>query len=212
VSSLHVNVRFASAFILPLVVVGAFLIDRSVAARAKSVLFPIASLLTIAALLPYFFLSRELHSREFKVPASQEIQNVGGFNVLRISEVSDWDVFKEHASSYRPYEPLFGYSLETFKPLVHPGSVFEEADGYFNMTNPSSLVFPELNKTNIYERIRTDEREKLEAFIQYKQPDWSIPVLQKLLDTISLITFIIILCVLILASAQRRHHNNRLLA
>lgn len=189
--SLHVNVRFASAFILPLVVVGAFLIDRFLSEHPRSNLFPVASLFTIVTFLPYFFLSGGLHSREFNVPTQEEIQSVKIFDVRQISDIPDWDVFEEHASSYQPYEPLFGYSLETFKPMIHPGSVLEEDNGYFNMTNPSSLVFPAINNTYPFERIRTDEREKLDAFTRYQQPDWNIPGLQKLFNILSILTLVL---------------------
>jgi hypothetical protein len=183
--SLHVNVRFTSAFILPLVIVGSFLVNRFFLEHPKSIFFPIVSFCTIAALMTYFLLSRQIHSREFKVFSTDETQSVITSPVIKISNIGDWDGFAEHASSYRPYEPLFGYSLETFKPTIHLGSVFEEENGYFNMTNPSSLVFPEINNSYPFERIKTSERDKLELFIQRKQPSWKIPNLQKFLDVLS---------------------------
>jgi hypothetical protein len=110
--------------------------------------------------------------------------------IIKIANIGDWDVFSERASSYRPYEPLFGYSLETFNATVHIGSVFEENNGYFNMTNPVSLVFPEINNSYPFERIKTSERGKLDVFIQRGQPGWKIPKIQKILDIISLIAVI----------------------
>jgi hypothetical protein len=207
--SLHVNVRFACTFILPLVVLGTFLINRYFLEHPKSNLFLLASFCTIAALMPYFFLSRELHSREFKVPTNQEIRSTGIPSILQISDIGDWDVFKQHASSYRPYEPLFGYSLETFKPAIHPGSVFEQEDGYFNMTNPASLVFPEINNSFPFERIKASERKQLETFIQYGQPDWNIPKSQKFLNLLSLTTSIFSLCIFFIGQIKQVFTKHR---
>jgi hypothetical protein len=201
--SLHVNVRFACTFILPLVVLGTFLINRYFLEHPKSNLFLLASFCTITAVMPYFFLSRELHSRDFRVPANQEIQSTRTPSILQISDIRDWDVFKQRASSYRPYEPLFGYSLETFKPAIHQGSVFEQEDGYFNMTNPASLVFPEINNSFPFERIKTSERKQLETFIQYGQPDWNIPKSQKFLNLLSLTTSIFSLCIFFIGQIKQ---------
>ncbi len=194
--SLHVNVRFASTLIMPLILVGAFLINRFFLEHPKSSIFAISSFCTMAALLSYFFLSREIHSREFNVFSNNETQNAVISPIIQISNIGDWDVFAEHASSYRPYEPLFGYSLETFNPMIHVGSVFEEENGYFNMTNPSSLVFPEINNSYPFERIKTSERKKLETFLLRKQPSWKIPNLQKFLDILSLSTLVFSLAII----------------
>ncbi len=202
-SSLHVNVRFASAFILPLIITAIFLVNRFFAENPTSRLFVAASFCAVASLTSYFFLSREIHSREFKLSPNLMSKEAVVSPINKVANIGDWDVFSEHASSYRPYEPLFGYSLETFKPMVHIGSVFEENSGYFNMTNPASLVFPEINNSYPFERIKTSERGKLEAFIQHGQPDWKIPKIQKILNIISLDT-VIFCVVLILANLTLR--------
>lgn len=207
--SLHVNVRFASAFILPLVISGTFLINRFFLEHPKSGPFLITSFCTIATLMSYFFLSREIHSREFKVFTNKEIQNTVTFPVIQISNIGDWEVFVEHASSYEPYEPIFGYYLETFKPKTHLGSVFDKKNGYLNMTNPSSLVFPEINNTYPFERIKTSERQKLETFIRHRQPDWEIPKSQKFFNMLSLTTLVFSLCIIFIELITRVIHKNR---
>jgi hypothetical protein len=210
--SLHVNVRFASALIVPLILVGAFLINRFFLEHPKSNIFSISSFCTMAALLSYFFLSREIHSREFKVFSNNEMQDAVVSPIIQISNIGDWAVFAEHASSYRPYEPLFGYSLETFNPTIHVGSVFEEENGYFNMTNPSSLVFPEINNSYPFERIKTSERKKLETFLLRKQPSWKIPNLQKFLDVLSLSTLIFSLAIIFIHLITKAVTKNPILS
>jgi hypothetical protein len=209
--SLHVNVRFASAFILPLVLIGAFLINRFFLEHPKSIFFSISSFCTIAVLMPYFFLSREIHSREFNVFPDNEIQSVVASPIIKISNIGDWAVFAEHASSYRPYEPLFGYSLETFYAMIHVGSVFEEDQGYFNMTNPSSLVFPEINKSYPFERIKISEREQMETFLQHKQPSWKIPNSQTFLNIVALATLIFSIGITFIQLVTRALTKNRIL-
>ena len=132
--------------------------------------------------------------------------------IIQISNIGDWDVFAEHASSYRPYEPLFGYSLETFHPMIHVGSVFEEENGYFNMTNPSSLVFPEINNSYPFEGIKTSERKKLETFLLHKQPSWKIPNLQKFLDVLSLSTLIFSLAIIFIHVITKAVTKNPILS
>jgi hypothetical protein len=189
--SLHVNVRFASVFILPLVVFGTIQINRFLPANAEIHYFFILCILAVAMVLPYFFLSSAIQSRDFKLFVNDKmIRPVKLFSITRISDIADWDVFTEYASSYRPYEPLFGYSLDTFTPQTHIGSVFEQNNGYFNMTNPASLVFPEINNSYPFERIKVSDSDKLKILIQHEQPGWYIPTAQKILNVLSLVSFI----------------------
>lgn len=192
-SSLHVNVRFASAFIIPLVVIGAFILERFFRERTQVGTFFILCFLSLSALSSYFLLSSGIHSREFQLPAVDKVQLLSPFRVTKISDIQDWDAFKEDASSFRIYEPLFGYDLENYAPEIHPGSVYEVDGEYFNMTNPVSLVFPELNSTYPFERIRVADRDKLEVFLQRGQPDWQIPRIQKVLNAFSLFSLVVCL-------------------
>jgi hypothetical protein len=190
IGSLHVNVRFASAFIFPLVIMGAFALDRFFQQRSNMYYFHIIWVLTIAALSSYFFLPQDIHTRDFKITTEQYAQHGEIYPITQIRDIEDWEVFSNHAGSYRTYEPIFGYQLEAFVPETKPGNIFEVNNGYFNMTNPVSLVFPEINNTHPFERIRITERDKLEQFLQREQPDWKIPVIQKILNLLSLLTLV----------------------
>jgi hypothetical protein len=57
------------------------------------------------------------------------------------------------------------------------------------MTNPSGYVFPEINGSRPFERIRVEDRHKLAAFARREQPDWEIPTYQKVLNWISGLAF-----------------------
>ena len=103
-----------------------------------------------------------------------------------VSGVGNTDALLLRQSNLQPYEPIFGYSLENFHPEIKPGSIWEQSDGYYNMTNPSGYVFPELNGTRPFERIPVSEKDKLEAFASHKhQPGWKIPLYQHILDWVS---------------------------
>jgi len=193
--SLHINVRFASTFILPLVIVGVFQLERFFLQKREMVYFPVFAFLTTLSLVSYFSLAADVHLREFDVSSSNsifgKIQSGHTFPVRRLAEISPQTGFMELASSIAPYEPIFGYYLEDFTPQTHLGSVYEIDDGYFNMTNPVSLVFPEINNIEPFERIRSNERDKLETFLNRRQTEWNLPITQKILNPLSLVGLLI---------------------
>ncbi len=190
--SLHVNARFTAAFILPLVIVGTFQANRFFSSGHSLRSFAILCILAGLSLLTYYSLNPDVHFRHLDVRTAGEIQDkLRAGNILpvrQISDVGDLDGFLQYSSVYRPYEALFGYSLETFTPEVQPGSVYEIENGYFNMTNPASLVFPGINDTRPFERISETDRDMLEIFLQRRQPAWLIPTYQRLLDTASVMS------------------------
>lgn len=196
--SLHVNVRFASAFILPaslLAVYGFdFLTQGHPPARAV-LLFLITSALTTAAFIPYYFLSAQNHLRYFNLTSSldtySKIREGRRFLIQRISDVSDQSVFTHNASNLgQTYEAIFGYDLEYFHPNLQEGSVFREDNGYYNMTNPASYVFPDENNLVPFERFRTDQLAELEKFVNREQPDLKISVIQNISNILNLTALI----------------------
>ena len=195
--SLHVNVRFVSAFIIPLVLIGSFLSHKFVVRSERLGAFSIGAVLTLLSLLSYFLLSAPIHQRYFDAGSASRIYwNIRNGNLSPVTSIADvdvWQGFAEGKSSIKPYEPIFGYKLEAFEPQVHLGSVLEAGDGHYNMTNPASLVFPESNNTHPFERIKVEEMDKLQAFMQHRQPEWKMPLAQTLLNIVSTAAFVITL-------------------
>ena len=146
--------------------------------------------LTLASPLMYLALPRGTFLWYFDVtPSVRDHQRIRAGEqgpVVRIADLYDVDAMSHRASSLHPYEPLFGYYLETFKPAIHVGDIDEEQDGWFNMTNPASLVFPELNGLQPFDRIRASDRQSLERFASRQQPDWRVPPLFRWLNLIAL--------------------------
>ena len=195
-SSLHVNPRFAAAFLFPLALSAAVIYNGWAAkwsGRKSVLLFLAVNLLTLIPLSTYFMIKTDLQNRSYDVTKSQEIYSLirSGDNLTItgiVSDVGNTDALLLHQSNLQPYEPIFGYQLESFHPEIVPGSIWDISDGYYNMTNPSGYVFPELNGTRPFERIPVSEKDKLEAFASHKQPGWRIPLYQQILDWFSGLT------------------------
>jgi hypothetical protein len=195
-SSLHVNPRFASSFLFPLALVASTVFNGWAvrwSGRKSTLLFLGTNLLTLVPLCTYFLIKTDLQERRYDVLKSQEIYNLirSGDNLTVteiVSNVENTDALLLHQSNLQPYEPIFGYQLENFHPEITPGSIWDIKDGFYNMTNPSGYVFPELNATRPFERIPVTEKDKLEAFANHKQPVWNIPIYQQILDWVSGLT------------------------
>jgi hypothetical protein len=209
--SLHINVRFVSAFITPLIIIGTFQLHVFFLRHNKLSYFLVSALLTVLSLFSYISLSSEVHISRYDAGLSNILhKDIHNGRILPVTDIEDIDVwrgFAEDASSIKPYEPIFGYKLEEFNPEIHLGSVFEQENGYFNMTNPAGFVFPEINHTHPFERMKLDEHDKLEIFLQRGQPDWKIPTAQKILNIVSLTTIVFSLVMLFLTLVTKSRHS-----
>ena len=216
--SLHANTRFAAAFILPLAILGAKVFsdwsDRLKSSRKAMLAFVFIDSLALIALWSYYLLPMDVQQRPFDIRSLtdtyQRISAGEYFPVKTIvPDMNDYEVFSLQASNTtRHYEPLFRDENELFHPLVHAGSVYEIDNGYFNFTNPTGYVFPELNGTRIYERIVASDRARLEDFLNRRQPDWKLPLTQIVLDWSAGLTLILETCGVCIFLARkwlRRH-------
>ncbi len=95
-------------------------------------------------------------------------------------------------SNLNLYEPAFGYDLEYFHPQLHRGSVWDEFNGYYNMTDPTGYVYPEVNNNQPFALFRVEDKETLTLFVNHIQPRWKIPVYQIVLNWVSGLSFLIV--------------------
>jgi len=200
-NSLRVNTRYASAFILPLAIMGAKIFsDWSDCVKSKRKIlaaFAIIDGLALISLWSYYLLPMTIQNRSFDIRTLTEtyegISAGETFPVVNIvPDMNDYEVFIFQASNIsRHYEPLFGEGNYRFAPLVHEGSVYEINNGYFNFTNPTGYVFPEVNGTQMYERIKLSDRDKLVEFLNRRQPNWKLPLAQIILDWATGLTLIL---------------------
>ncbi len=193
-SSLHVNARYAVAFIFPLAILAAIIYNKWIpkwSERRSTRIFLAVNILTLIPLATYFLIPDDPQVRLYNITESEQIYAAiragDTLNVTAISDnsVSDTQALSRHLSALLPYDPIFGYALENFHTEVKPGSIWNISDGYYNMTNPSGYVFPEINNTHPFERIPVSEKAQLEAFASQRDPGWKIPLYQQVLDWVS---------------------------
>jgi hypothetical protein len=202
--SLRANTRFASSFILPLAILGAKVFsdwsERVKSTKKVIVAFAFIDGLALIALWSYYLLPMDVQQRFFDIriltETYQRISAGETFPVKTIvPDMNDYEVFILQASNVtRHYEPLFRDENNLFHPLVHEGSVYDMDNGYYNFTNPTGYVFPEVNGTWMYERISVSDRDKLDDFLNRRQPDWKLPLTQIVLDWAAGLTLILETC------------------
>lgn len=213
--SMHVNHRVAGVFIMPITVAAACAINSWRPHRRPvigAVLLASALLFQASyALLPELFYRRWFDMTKIE-QIQQRVRAGERFPVDRVDEILEEDVFAGHTSSRIPYEPLFGYDNEQFKAETTNGPVNAIRDGRFNLTNPASLDYPELNGLKPFERIHEDDAENLRRFLNREQPQWRHPAVLDWLNRLAVVT--LGLCILVLAHATLTsrqsppHHAN----
>jgi hypothetical protein len=215
-NSLHANIRFTAAFILPFAILGAKVFEtwvKSISINTHIILrFVLLDIAILSSLWIYFLLPSEVQLRNYQLDISlNTYQKIRAGETMPVEtiipDMNDYEVFLAGASNTaRHYEPLFRDKNEAFHPLVIEGSVLLLEDGYFNMTNPTGYLFPQENGTIIYQRFRESEYGIMKEFLSRHQPNWDISTLQKVANWSALITILLICvgsliyCVLILTT------------
>ena len=198
-SSLRGNVRFTGAFIFPLAFFSAVVYDRWAKAWDKKKLFGVYLLVNLFAVMPlgsYFLFDQDMFWMFYDIAAPQkiyeELQTGKSFEITEIGnpEAKNTGALLYRTSNLNLYEPVFGFELENFHPQVKSGSIWKVSDGYYNMTDPTGYIYPELNNNKPFDRFRIEDTEKLELFAKHIQPDWKIPTYQRVLDWMSGIAFL----------------------
>jgi len=204
--SLHVNLRFAAAYILPLALAGAWTFERlqrHLSPGLKITVFTILVGLTIISSLDYFLIAPTkgfsyLYDLQQSLVAYTNIKHGETYPIHSLEANDNYyeknmvirkNLLLNNASEYYPYEPIFGYQLENYHPQTHPGAVSDEKDGYYNLTNPSGLVYPKENNVSAFERIKIKDAKNFEIFINHGQPGWARPLIQYILDFAMTVSF-----------------------
>ncbi len=199
--SLHANTRFAAAFILPLAIIASKVFDVWSAAKKKGWViftgFTILSGISLASMWSYYLMPTNIQLRNFDntslIETYQRSSTGASFPVTRIvPDMNDYEVFiLDSSNTNHHYDPLFRDNNVLLTPLVHEGSIFDVEDGFYNFTNPASLVFPEVNNARLFERIPFEDYTKLLDFTQRRQSDWNLPLIQIILNWVSGITILL---------------------
>ena len=205
--SLHANTRFTSAFILPLAILSAKVFDAWAGTRKKAmgifIAFAILSGASLASMWSYYLMPAEIQVRNMDVNIINETYQRASagesFPVTHIvPDMNDYEVFILNSSNTtHHYEPLFRDNNILLTPRVHAGSIFDVEAGYYNFTNPASLVFPEVNNAQLFERIPISDFDKLLDFTQQRRSDWNLPLIQIILNWVSGLTFLLVIIMVV---------------
>lgn len=207
-SSMHVNARFAAAFLFPMALLAAVIYNTwsiKWSEKKSAIIFILVNILTLLPLSAYFMFKDDLQARIYDITESKNIyQSIRAGEKLEITGIgnneSNTQALEKGLSNLNLYEPIFGYGLENFHPEIKAGSIWDVSGGYYNMTNPSGFVFPESNNTRPFERIRVQDRDKLAAFAKHYQPEWEIPMYQQMFNWVSVLTLAFVVISLIIYS------------
>jgi putative flippase GtrA len=92
------------------------------------------------------------------------------------------------------YNPSFGYSLENLPiKTLHPGSVFEQTDGYLNLKNPACYVFPAENHCQPGDHFTLAQKAEAQLFAHYKPFSFAIPLKQKIANLITQLALLLVI-------------------
>ena len=212
--SLRANVRYTSAFIFPLAIVGAAIFNRWTRNWKSTIgllaVFIFFNGVALASMGIYYQLSPEDQTRIFDIRGVMqvypEIRYQGKTFLVDqvVPNANTWEVFDLHATDLiDPYEPLFKSFAARYRSVLHAGSVYDITTGHYNIINPTGYVYPEVNNTKPFDRISVSDKANFLAFINRRPTNWKMPVIQQVLNWITPITLLAILGTLLAAMAKK---------
>jgi hypothetical protein len=215
VASLNVPWRFTSALVYPLSIIGAISYNRLIrrsSSRKQEIILTLFSTIVFIFILPYYRVPELFTGQWFNaqslIGTYYSIKKGYSPMVDQILDVRDADAIQNEASSLYPHDPMFGYGASNYKPEISVGPVDLIEYGYFNINNASGFLYPELNNTRPFERIKVGEKEYFYDFIQRRQPAWKRPTSQYVADSISFICLLTTIFFL-LSRMMKIHLPNR---
>lgn len=215
VATLNVPWRFTSAFIYPLSLIGAISYNRLIrkySSWKQEIILVLFSMIVFIFVLPYFRVPEVFTGQWFNaqslIDTYYSIKNGYSPMVNQILDVRDAEAIQNEASSLYPHDPMFGYGASNYKPEISVGPVEVVENGYFNINNASGFLYPELNNTRPFERIKVEEKEHFYDFIQRRQSAWKRPTSQYVADGISFI-YLFATIVFLLGRMMKIHLPNR---
>ena len=70
------------------------------------------------------------------------------------------------------------------------GDVYLGWNDHLNLYNPACFVYPESNDCTPGDRIKVSDMENFEQFVEGKKTQWKVPVMQSILNWVSLLTLL----------------------
>jgi len=111
------------------------------------------------------------------------------FRITQIAEVHDDHVFRERASSLRPYEPIFGYGYGGPRlPRLHAAGPIEQSPApapHWTFNDPRSFLSGSAGPP--VQSLAATEETALRALLDHRQPAWDVPAEMQLAWGISIV-------------------------
>lgn len=111
------------------------------------------------------------------------------------------DLLTQNGSIINCYEPMFGYLLEWLPADgLRTGSIYQrDVRGNFNFSNPSCYLFGEENQCRAGDPLSQDQSAQLQQLISYQSMSFNKGGWQKVFDTVSLLTLLLLVSLMIFA-------------
>jgi hypothetical protein len=230
-SNFRVNVRFAAVFALPGCLLGVFALSR-LAARwfhgrnRSAVLWALVGLVLLQQAGYMGVVARHAENVGVKFDAGPFLAHTaqpggtspGDAAIREVAVVTDPVAVMTSRSSLRVYEPLLGSFADDNRHFwrrtpLRPGPPDEIRDGGFNMHLPPAFVYSQNMGMPPYTRIPADQRENLDRLLARGQPDWPLPIGQRIANAASLTAaiatagWLLLVCLRPSWRARRRRTN-----
>lgn len=200
--SFNSNMRFTAIFVVPIVfLVFYYLNDWKYKITLKFLILCLA-FGSVNYVITYAKSALYYKNKNKTWPFSLDIKNsivtweminndINYFKIERVANVEDQYGHLEHASTLNTYEPLFGFWPGNWKPAIEKNHLNPDSNGYYPLTHPASVVFPEMYNLKLWEKIPLSDSANFNKFINYKIPDWEIPKKQLLCNNISVLFLVV---------------------
>ncbi len=213
-NKINLYLRLASTTIIPIIILICYLMHNyKLFNRNKEIILLL--IINIYTIVFFIYKHYDNFNNEKTIFASlniddginvwKKINNLGSNNnykVSFISNVNDYIILNQFLSndnlysSQYPYEPIYGYELQTFK-AKEEGSIYQEKDNYFNFTHPNSLLLFDENYKQ-FTGFKISEKDDLIKFASFKKVNWKLPKLFTIANNISILSYIIISFILVI--------------
>lgn len=201
----HMPIRLLAAFLPALILASGYVIDwlsrtfsPQLTPRKRLAIFALAALLLV---VEFRLASRSIADTPNAVTFYYErlrfssLAQVGKLpRVDRIvgSRLKDLEGLANGTSSYRCYEPIFGYRQEAIRTQLTKGKTELISNARFNINHPGCFIYRTHFQCDAWDRISSTDTENFEKFVNGKTPAWGVPWWQQLTLTIGFVTVLML--------------------
>ena len=201
IKSTHVNVRYAGALTLFTSILFACSFSQLIANRTskfKNYITLLFIFVTFLSMTSYHnIITQKETYRNFDLSDAESTWSdiAKKNNIPKVTKIVDVSpkqqsqLFKLNGSSLKPSDPLYGYHGQYFRSSLKIGKIDEvDKDGFYNFHHPPTFYDSKI--TSIPRaKIHSNDFKNFHLFINRKQPNWELPLVQKVANYITLASF-----------------------